>query len=209
MFCPQCRAEYRPGFTHCTDCDVDLVEALPASETEVSKTLPSGSLEILWEGDDLALFESLLDRLEDAGIRHFDQPLSIYPGVRRRDNFPVQPLMRFGYQVAVLSSDLVSARQILERLLEEEPQDMELPAQDEKKPEAPEVTAVQEGTATCEVWSGSDESLVEFLAAGLKENGIQTRVERQDHKASIFASSEDEAGAKEIVREIVEGQPPE
>ena len=25
MFCPQCKAEYRPGFTHCSDCDVDLV----------------------------------------------------------------------------------------------------------------------------------------------------------------------------------------
>src|ERR1700719_904897 len=21
MFCPQCKAEYRPGFTHCSDCD--------------------------------------------------------------------------------------------------------------------------------------------------------------------------------------------
>lgn len=29
MFCPDCRAEYRPGFTHCVDCDVDLVDLLP------------------------------------------------------------------------------------------------------------------------------------------------------------------------------------
>lgn len=29
MFCPECRAEYRPGFTHCNDCDVDLVYDLP------------------------------------------------------------------------------------------------------------------------------------------------------------------------------------
>ena|SRR5215467_35235 len=26
MFCPRCGAEYRPGFTHCSDCDVDLVD---------------------------------------------------------------------------------------------------------------------------------------------------------------------------------------
>ena len=31
MFCPECRLEYRPGFTHCPDCDVDLVGALPQS----------------------------------------------------------------------------------------------------------------------------------------------------------------------------------
>ena len=30
MFCPACRVEYRSGFTRCTDCDVDLVQELPA-----------------------------------------------------------------------------------------------------------------------------------------------------------------------------------
>jgi hypothetical protein len=29
MFCPQCQAEYRPGFTHCSDCEVELVECIP------------------------------------------------------------------------------------------------------------------------------------------------------------------------------------
>jgi len=29
MFCPQCKAEYRVGFTRCSDCDVDLVDYLP------------------------------------------------------------------------------------------------------------------------------------------------------------------------------------
>jgi hypothetical protein len=31
MFCPVCRDEYRPGFTRCATCDVDLVESLVAS----------------------------------------------------------------------------------------------------------------------------------------------------------------------------------
>ena len=29
MFCPNCRAEYRPGFARCSDCEVELVEILP------------------------------------------------------------------------------------------------------------------------------------------------------------------------------------
>ena len=29
MWCPSCGAEYRPGFTRCADCDVDLVDELP------------------------------------------------------------------------------------------------------------------------------------------------------------------------------------
>ena len=28
MFCPVCRDEFRPGFTRCAGCDVDLVESL-------------------------------------------------------------------------------------------------------------------------------------------------------------------------------------
>lgn len=30
MFCPNCRSEYRVGFAWCKDCDVALVDELPA-----------------------------------------------------------------------------------------------------------------------------------------------------------------------------------
>lgn len=32
MFCPQCKAEYRPGFDRCSDCDVQLVDHLQVEE---------------------------------------------------------------------------------------------------------------------------------------------------------------------------------
>ncbi|MBI3664151.1 MAG: hypothetical protein HY234_14025 [Acidobacteria bacterium] len=32
MFCPQCKSEYRKGFTRCKDCDIDLVAALPPGD---------------------------------------------------------------------------------------------------------------------------------------------------------------------------------
>jgi hypothetical protein len=29
MFCPKCKAEFREGFNHCKECNLDLVESLP------------------------------------------------------------------------------------------------------------------------------------------------------------------------------------
>jgi hypothetical protein len=87
MFCSQCRAEYRPGFTHCTDCDVDLVESLPGVEEAGANDMRRGTLVPLWEGDDLALHTNLLEELEAAGIRYYDRPMGIFPGARRWDPF--------------------------------------------------------------------------------------------------------------------------
>jgi hypothetical protein len=41
MFCPVCKVEYRSGFTRCADCDVDLVQALPAEfvKTKTEKAM--------------------------------------------------------------------------------------------------------------------------------------------------------------------------
>ena len=151
MFCPQCKAEYRPGFTRCSDCDVELLSALPQTEQTSSGALPRGSIQVLWEGEDLTLYENLLDGLEAAGIRYFDQPLGVYPGVRRTDPFPVQPMARFGYQVTVLSSDLRRARQILGKLLEEEPKEVELQALDEMREGTRERIVRADEELTCEI----------------------------------------------------------
>jgi hypothetical protein len=42
VFCPECRAEYRPGFTRCSDCDVPLVERLPVTHGDSERTRVSG-----------------------------------------------------------------------------------------------------------------------------------------------------------------------
>jgi hypothetical protein len=67
MYCPECGGEYREGFTHCADCDVDLVEALPVSPEEDPDT---ELVTVLETGDpaELALAESLL---REAGIPFF------------------------------------------------------------------------------------------------------------------------------------------
>jgi hypothetical protein len=63
MYCPECGGEYRKGFTHCADCDVDLVEALP-----MKTPLPDvGLVTVLETGDpsELVFAESVL---QQAGI---------------------------------------------------------------------------------------------------------------------------------------------
>lgn len=63
MFCPECGGEYRQGFTHCADCDVDLVETLPVA----APTPDSGLVPVLETGDpsELVFAESVL---QQAGI---------------------------------------------------------------------------------------------------------------------------------------------
>ncbi len=208
MFCPQCKAEYRQGFTRCADCDVELVHGLPGAEEGASNDMRAGTLVPLWEGEDLALHTTLLEELEAAGIRYYDQPMSVYPGVRRWDPFPIQPMTRFGYQVAVLSADLPSAEKILERLLMEKPQDMDLPVKEEKQGETTERVARPGEETICEIWAGQDERLAGFLQDALRESEILTRAEIDGAEKRIYACSSDEKRAREIVREIVEGAPP-
>jgi hypothetical protein len=50
MFCPLCRQEYRPGFTRCSDCDVDLVSELSESYNHVAKDRREANLEELKRG---------------------------------------------------------------------------------------------------------------------------------------------------------------
>jgi hypothetical protein len=41
LVCPNCKAEYRAGFTTCSDCKVDLVSGLPAPAPEPKEVKPS------------------------------------------------------------------------------------------------------------------------------------------------------------------------
>ncbi len=40
MFCPQCKTEYRPGFTRCADCGAELVERLPEKVEQTNDKEP-------------------------------------------------------------------------------------------------------------------------------------------------------------------------
>jgi hypothetical protein len=62
VYCPNCRGEYRPGFSWCKDCDVALVDELPAEPGPEFVDL----VEVLSIADvgQIALIKSILDAEE-------------------------------------------------------------------------------------------------------------------------------------------------
>jgi hypothetical protein len=65
VICPQCNAEYRDGFTRCSDCDVDLVEPPPPPPPD-----ERGQIELvkIYEGGNPAFLPVLESLLADAEI---------------------------------------------------------------------------------------------------------------------------------------------
>jgi hypothetical protein len=72
MFCPQCKTEYRPGFTKCADCGVDLVSSLPGNRAAADSDLITNAegLELLWSGLNKSLSSAIDGALEEAHIFH-------------------------------------------------------------------------------------------------------------------------------------------
>jgi len=73
MFCPMCRAEYLPGPTECSDCQVPLVEALPEEgANSASEADDSGASVKLWGGIDPRTFAAIRAALDESHIAHDD-----------------------------------------------------------------------------------------------------------------------------------------
>ncbi len=166
------------------------------------------SLILLWAGEDPAIHAALLEALNASGIFCKDMVLGDDEVAPTADPLPIDWKPRFGFEVAVLSSDLTAAQQILEMLLAEEPQDLEIPAQAEAPLAEPPLTVTTELHPTVEVWAGSDDKTAQFLTAAMQENEIPIHLENPADQTRIYVSAANEARAREIVREITEGAPP-
>ena len=168
-----------------------------------------GSVILVWAGEDPALHATLLEQLESAGIRYSDKVLGDDEVAPTADPLPIDWKPRFGFEVAVHSADFTAARAVLETLLDEEPADLEIPAQDEAPSAEPPLVSVTEIHPTVEVWSGTDDRIAQFLTAAMQENEIPIHLEPAGDVTTVLVSAANEARAREIVREVVNATPPE
>jgi len=88
MICPKCKAEYRIGFNHCSDCDVELVDHLPPESGSETHSVDDEPVVVFITSDlsEAALVESLLEGsgaeplLFDEHLARMDSPLSVVIG---------------------------------------------------------------------------------------------------------------------------------
>ena len=212
MFCPQCRVEYRTGFTRCSDCDLDLVDTLRQESERTGQ-----ANRIIWMGDSQETCVALCLQLKDEGIRY-----QVTDGMKSRS---MGMTVTRKYELRVSAEDEKRAKEFLElpekvveesSELTEEDEDqalMELPEGDESTP-----GTVRKGRSYLGPWYPEDATVEVFtetptfesglIEMSLKEHEIRTRVEvQEDGFKKVFVLPEDEAAAREIVREIVEDRP--
>jgi len=211
MFCPECKTEYRPGFTRCSDCGVALVNELPPEAHD-----DMDDSRVVWTGNIEADCVSACLSLKDAGIPY---KVSQFSETRF-----INSVGNWRYEIAVPSSSFSRAQELLGTKNlpaiadgEESPGDqdsIELPAEDDSPGDEP----VENNSyfsewfpedATEEVWSQAAADASTFVELSLKENRIHFRSDLQeDGTHKIFVLPEDKSRASEIVREIVDGTPP-
>ncbi len=169
-----------------------------------------GSFVILWAGENPVLHTTLLEKLDAAGIPYVDKAIGEDEVAPTADPLPIDWKPRFGFEVAVLSTDLDAAKAILDPLLELELEPIvELPVKDDAVVEEQLPPECIEEIATFQVWSTDEPKLAKFVADSLRENEIPTRTEAFGEQTAIFIPPACESRAHEIIREVTEAAPPQ
>ena len=74
MFCPECGAEYRPGYTECAECRVHLVATLPEGWTPTGPVRPAPTPNVklvpIFKTTDVTLLPIVRSLLDSAEVRY-------------------------------------------------------------------------------------------------------------------------------------------
>ncbi len=215
MFCPVCKAEYRPGIYRCSDCNVLLVESLPDSSGEDRATPKrGGSLVLLWTGHDPVVFTAILNALGEEEIPFHEAP-AFHRSAVGRAIFPTYDDASPSFRIRVFEIDFERASRVLAALLEQRGAG-ELKETPEWLPEAPPEGipafpgAREPEEMTREIWSGNEnDAMAAYLMDIFRENQLPARLLRDpDGAGRILVCPADERHARAILRQVLEGEPP-
>jgi hypothetical protein len=168
------------------------------------------TLELLWRGSDPAKFTALQAALRDEGIR-FWQTQVYDPAGGFLSSRPYYLEATPGFEIRVHASDLERANGALEWVERKESASgvssgSSIEGHDRLDSRKSLPYDWDSSEATSEVWSGEDESMAEYLASALRENGIPSRIpDELGHRARLCVRPGDLARARGIAREITEG----
>lgn len=143
MYCPRRKAEYRQGFTHCADCDVDLVEEY--AQVREGET-PDKWSEVLWRGKAPHFCLTLIAALGSKNVPCLGRPANP-PGYDSFEEQPAGSYQSVEFEVRVSEENLSFARWILkseEEMLKEQEQE-----KDSADPEAGESDIEPDVTGVC------------------------------------------------------------
>ncbi|HEY6945177.1 MAG TPA: hypothetical protein VI431_08550 [Candidatus Acidoferrum sp.] len=202
-YCPLCDAQYSSNYQHCSVCGVQLVpeerRGRPFNDRELREKIV-----IIWRGVDPVAVGNVVSLLREAGIRHHVEST--------HDHFVFELAMpRPRYVVRILESDAERARDLLANITDSPFFGAEI------SPDFPKDLSAQTrpaerrwnpAAANVELWSGDDSAMAKLLEDCLQENNIAFRREGlAPGVLHLFVMKNDEARAREILREIREGTP--
>jgi hypothetical protein len=100
MFCPNCKVEYRPSFTRCSDCELDLVDVLPEEGSSSDE-----GLTMLWECANQTECVGVCQELRSADIPYYVDQIPYEKTVKMR--------VRWRYRILISPDDLDRAKKLL------------------------------------------------------------------------------------------------
>jgi len=105
MFCPLCQAEYREGFSTCSNCHISLVTTLLEARSKNAS---------LWHGEESRRLDEILSVLDVAKIPCcYKEELSPVPRVNLFRAVPLRPVLKL--EVWVLKDDLTRAEAVIKQ----------------------------------------------------------------------------------------------
>lgn len=215
MFCPNCKTEYRDGFTRCSDCGASLVTRLRETAVPSNRPAPADGPELLWTGIEPGILAQIESALDSAKISHHQ---------RTRDSGPLPGLSQPVYAIFIHARDHQAAHAALEDVIrrfasnpderDDEPDDFDasaaIPAEADDGDDTSDVPQdyvpddFDPAEATVEVWSGEDRAMRDNLVTFLGAIGIGSATDDSAGKLRIRVTPASQKRASEMIRQVMD-----